>query len=58
MELRVLSWKGWNKKALNRFEVMKMEHQITRRKEKQLRRSKSADGGIKICGEYSNYVIN
>ena len=58
MELRVLSWKGWHKKALNRFEVMKMEHQITRRKEKQLRRSKSADGGIKICGEYSNYVIN
>ena len=57
LELRALIHEGYSKKALTRYDVLKMEHLIKARQEKKLRRSKS-EGKFLISGEYSNYVIS
>ena len=57
LELRALIHEGYPKKALTRYEVLKMEHLVKSKQERKLRRSKSF-GKFLISGEYSNYVIN
>ena len=57
LELRALIHEGYAKKALTKYEVLKMEHLVKAKQEKKLRRSKSF-GKSFISGEYSNYVIS
>lgn len=57
LELRALIHEGYAKKALTRYEVLKMEHLVKAKQEKMLRRSRSF-GKAGISGEYSNYVIS
>lgn len=57
LELRALIHEGYTKKALTRYDILKMDHLIKARQEKKLRRSKS-EGKFLISGEHSNYVIS
>ena len=57
LELKALIHEGYSKKALTKYDILKMEHLIKARQEKKLRRSKS-EGKFLISGEHSNYVIS
>ena len=57
LELKTLVFEENVNKALSRYDVNKMEHNIKSKVEKKLRRTKS-EGKFLINGEYCNYVIN
>jgi hypothetical protein len=57
LELRGLKKEKIPEKQLNNFEVLKMEHLISKKKELKLKKSKS-QGKFKLSGERGNYVIN
>ena len=57
LELKTLVFEENVNKALSRYDVNKMEHNIKSKVEKKLRRTKS-EGKFLINGEYDNYVIN
>lgn len=57
LELKPLYNDEMPTRTMTTYQMRKMEHLIKSKQERKLRRSKST-GGMKIYGEYSNYIIS